>query len=180
MSNLSYDNKHLTLQVEKKYLQLDATLLKQRKDSFGTLYLTQKVLRLDEGNIVVHEDARTDMLYEFEPTMMRSIKIIFDARQLIKVYAKSHLHMYQLVLKDSRILNVVVQQDDSQRLRFVYGLSMAQLNKMLKQLKPDAKEAYYKEVITLQHEYQALFAQWNLQKVHFVPLVVPLPRLTGM
>ncbi|TET87208.1 MAG: hypothetical protein E3J96_05930 [Sulfurovum sp.] len=180
MSNLSYDNKQLTLQIEKEYLQLDGTLLKQRRDNFSSLYLTQKVLRLDEGNLVVYEDARTDMLYEFEPTTMRSIKIIFEAKNVIKVYAKSHLYAYQLILKDGRLLNMIAQQDDSQRLRFVYGLSTVQLNKMLTQLEPDAKAAYYKQVIRLQDERHAILSKWDVQKVHFVPLVVPLPRLIGM
>jgi hypothetical protein len=50
---------------------------------------------------------------------------------------------------------------------------------MLKQLDPDAKGAYYKQVITLQDERHAIFSKWDTQKVHFVPLVVPLPRLMG-
>jgi hypothetical protein len=180
MSNLSYDNKQLTLQVEKAFLQLDGILLKQRRDNFSSLYLTQKVLRLNEGNLVVYEDASTDILYEFEPTTTRSIQIIFEAKSIIRVYAKSHLYAYQLILKDGRILNVVAQQNESQQLRFVYGMNTDQLNKMLKQLDPDAKGAYYKQVIRLQDEHHAIFSKWDVQKIHFVPLVVPLPRLMGM
>ncbi len=179
ISNLNYDNKHLTLQVDKKYLQLHGTLLKQHRDSFRSLYLTQKVLRLDEGDLVVYEDARTDMLYEFEPTTMRSIKVIFEAKSVIRVYAKSHLYAYQLILKDGRLLNIVAQQDDSQRLRFVYGLSTVQLNKMLKQLDLDARGAYYKQVIGIKDTHHAILSKWNVQKVHFEPLVVPLARMQG-
>jgi hypothetical protein len=127
----------------------------------------------------VYEDARTDMLYEFEPGIMRSIKIIFEAKGMIKVYAKSNLYAYQLILKDGKILNIVAQQADTQQLRFVYGLSTAQLNKILKQLDPDARGAYYKQVIRLQDEGHAILSKWDVQKVHFVPLVVPLARMMG-
>ena len=60
MSNLSYDNKLLTVQVEKEYLQIDGTLLNEHRNNFSSLFLSQKVLRLNEGNLVVYEDARTD------------------------------------------------------------------------------------------------------------------------
>ena len=179
VSNLSYDNKQLTLQIEKEYLQLDGTLLSERRDNFSSLFLSQKILRLNEGNLVVYEDARTDLLYEFEPSITRSIQIIFEAKGMIKVYAKNNLYAYQLILKDGKILNIIVQQDDTQQLKFVYGLSTTQLNKMLKQLDPDAGGAYYKQVIRLQDERHAILTKWNVQKVHFVPLVVPLARMMG-
>ena len=179
ISNLNYNNKQLTVQVEKEYLQMDGTLLNERKNNFSSLFLSQKVLRLNKGNLVVYEDASTDLNYEFEPSITRSIKIIFEAKNVIMVYAKSHLYAYQLILKDGRILNVIAQQDDSQRLRFVYGMSTTQLNRMLKQLDPDAEGAYYKQVITLQDTRYAILSKWDTQKVHFVPLVVPLRRFMG-
>jgi len=177
MSNLSYDNRQLTVQVEKVYLQMDGTLLSERRDNFSSLFLSQKVLRLNEGNLVVYEDARTDLSYEFEPPITRSIKIIFEAKSIIMVYGKSHLYAYQLILKNGKILNVVAQQGDTQQLKFVYGLSTSQLNQMLKQLDPDAASAYYKQVIRLQDEGHAILSKWDVQKVHFVPLVVPLARM---
>jgi hypothetical protein len=178
-SNLHYNNKQLTIQVEKEYLQLDGTLLNERRDNFSSLFLSQKILRLDEGNLVVYENARTDLDYEFEPPITRSIKIIFEAKSVIMVYGKSHLYAYQLILKDGRLLNVVAQQGDTQQLKFVYGLSTVQLNKMLKQLDPNTGGAYYKQVIQLQDERDAILSKWDVQKIHFVPLVVPLARMMG-
>ncbi len=179
MSNLSYDNKQLTIQVEKEYLQMNGTLLNERRDNFSSLFLSQKILRLDEGNLVVYEDARTDLNYQFDPTTTRSIEVIFEAREVIRVYGKSLLFAYQLILKDGRILNVIAQQDDDQYLRILYGMSTAQLNKMLKQVDPDAREAYYKQVIIIQDEQHAIFSKWDVKKIHFYPLVVPLRRLMG-
>ena len=179
MSHLSYDSNQLIVQVEKEYLQMDGTLLSEHRDNFSSLFLSQKVLRLNEGNLVVYEYARTDLAYEFDLPITRSIQIIFEAKSVIMVYAKSHLYAYQLILKDGKILNVIAQQGDTQQLKFVYGLTTAQLNKMLKQLDTDAVGAHYKQVIRLQDEHHAILSKWNVQKVHFVPLVVPLARMSG-
>jgi len=178
-SNLHYNNKQLTIQVAEEYLQLDGTLINEHRDNFSSLYLSQKVLRLNEGNVVVYEDARTDLDYEFEPPIMHSMKIIFEAKSVIMAYGKDHLYVYQLILKDGRLLNVIAQQGDTQQLKFIYGLSTAQLNKIIKQLDPNAGGAYYKQVIQLQDERNAILSKWDMQKVHFVPLVVPLAKMMG-
>lgn len=178
-SNLTYNNKQLTIQVEKEYLQLDGALINERRDNFSSLFLSQKVLRLNEGNLVVYENAKTDLEYEFEPPIMHSIKIIFEAKSVIMVYGKGHLYAYQLILKDGRLLNIIAQQSDTQQLKFIYGLSTAQLNKIIKQLDPNAVGAYYKQVIQLHNERDAILSKWDVQKVHFVPLVVPLAKMMG-
>ena len=178
-SNLTYNNKHLTIQVEKEYLQFDGTLLNEQINNFSSLFLSQKILRLNEGNLVVYEDARTDLQYEFEPPIMHSIKIIFEAKSMFTVYGKDHLYAYQLVLKNGQLLNVVAQQGDTQQLKFIYGLSTVQLNKIIKQLDPNAGGAYYKQVIQLHDERDAILSKWDVQKVHFVPLVVPLAKMMG-
>ena len=178
-SNLTYNNKQLTIQVEKEYLQLDGALINERRDNFSSLFLSQKVLRLNEGNLVVYENAKTDLEYEFEPPIMHSMKIIFEAKSVIMVYGKGHLYAYQLILKDGRLLNVIAQQGDTQQLKFIYGLSTAQLNKIIKQLDPNAVGAYYKQVIQLHNERDAILSKWDVQKVHFVPLVVPLAKMMG-
>ena len=179
MSNLNYNNKQLTLQVEQGVFQSNGTLLNAQISNFNTLLINQKIIRLDEGNLVVYEDARTDLNYQFDPPTTQSIEVIFEAREVIRVYGKSLLFAYQLVLKDGRILNVVAQQDDDQYLRILYGMSTVQLNKMLKQVDPDAREAYYKQVIIIQDEQNAILSKWDVKKIHFYPLVVPLRRLMG-
>ena len=179
MSNLSYNNQLLTMQVDKSHLQLDGELLKVRKDGYGSLFITQKVLRLDEGNVVVYEDARTDIEYEFEPSITRTVNVVFDSQSTVITYAKNHLYAYQLILKDGRVLNVIAQQDHSQQLRMVYGMSSKQLDLMLKKLDPDAKRAYYRQVITSKDTNGTILSKWDVQKVHFVPLVVPLARMSG-
>ena len=178
-SNLTYNNKQLTIQVAEEYLQLDSNLINEHHDNFSSLFLSQKVLRMSEGNLVIYENARTNLDYEFEPSIMQSIKIIFETKSVIMVYGKDHLYAYQLILKDGKLLNIIAQQGDTQQLKFIYGLSTTQLNKIIKQLDPNAREAYYKQVIQLQDERDALLSKWDVQKVHFVPLVVPLAKMMG-
>jgi len=179
-SNLDYNNPKLTLQADNKFVQINGTLLKVRKDSFGSLYLTQKVLRTEKGNVLVYEDAETDILYEFEPNITRIIKVVFDSKSTVITYSKDHLYAYQLILQNGKILNVIAQQDDSQRLRMVYGMSSTQLDKILNRLEEDVKKAYYRKVITTKEVDRAILSKWNVQKVHFYPLVSPLPKILGM
>lgn len=131
-SNLSYDNTQLNVQVDQTLLQIPSTTIKEKRENFAILFLTQKLLRLEDGSMVVYEEAYTDKLYVFEPTTTRSIGIIFDAKQVIRVYSKSLLFAYQVVLKDNRILNIIVSQGYKQEMKILYGMRTEKLNEMLK------------------------------------------------
>ena len=176
-SNISYNNEQLSLQINDSHLQVHGTQLKQNRENFSTLFLTQNLLRLDDGSIVMYEEARTDMQYQFDPTTTRSISIIFDAKQVVKVYYKALVYAFQVVLKDNRVLNVLATQGYDQELKMVYGMSTEKLNSMLKKLDPDALPVDYKNVINLSNEATPFMSRWTTWKIHFVPLVVPLRRI---
>lgn len=177
-SNLSNDNTHVNVQIDQTFLQVPSTTIKQSRKNFSILYLTQKLLRLDDGSIVVYEEAHTDLQYEFEPTTTRSIGIIFDAKEVIRVHEKSLLFAYQVVLHDNRILNVLASQGFDQELKILYGMSTKKLNKMLGQLDNNARLAHYMNVINLQHETKPLMSHWTTWKVHILPLIVPIRRFS--
>ena len=176
-SNISYTNEQLSLQINDSFLQVHGTQLKQNRENFSTLFLTQNLLRLDDGSLVVYEDARTDMQYQFDPTATRSIGIIFDAKRVVKVYYNALIYAFQVVLKDNRVLNVLATQSYDQELKMVYGMSTEKLNSILKNLDPNAKPVHYNNVINLSHEPTPFMSQWTTWKVHFVPLVVPLRHM---
>lgn len=176
-SNLSYQNENINLRIDNASLQVHGVTLEKKLDNFSTLFLTQKLLRLDDGSLVVFEDAETDMQYRFEPTTPRSIKIIFDAKQVIRVHYNTFIYAFQVVQKDNRVLNVLVAQSYDQELQMVYGMSTKKLDEMLNELDQNAKPAYYKNVIDLSKESSPYISQWTTQKVHIVPLVVPIQRL---
>lgn len=174
--NLSYNNEQLNLKVKDTNLQIHGTQLKQEKVNFNTLFLTQDLLRLDDGSLLMYEYAKTDMTYQFDPTTTRSIAIIFDAKSVSKVYENSLLFAYQIVLPDNRVLNAIVSQAYDQELIMLYGMSTPKLNAMLKDLDPDAPLAYYKNSIDLSKERSPLMSRWTTYKVHITPLVIPLRR----
>jgi len=151
-SNLSYNNEQLNLQINDAHLQIHGTQLKQQRENFSTLFLTQYLLRLDDGSHVVYEKAKTDMQYEFEPTTVRTISIIFDAKKVIKVYYNTLVYAFQVILQDNRVLNVLATKGFDQELNMVYGMSTEKLNSMLIKLDPNARPAYYKNTINLSNE----------------------------
>lgn len=176
-STLSYKNEQLQIKVNDSNLQLHGTQLKQQRENFSTLFLTQDLLRLDDGSMVMYEYAKTDLQYQFDPTTTRSIGIIFDARSVHKVYENSLLFAYQVILQDNRVLNIIVSQGYDQELIMVYGMSTSKLNSMLKALDPNASSAPYQHSITLNNESNPLMSRWTTYKIHMIPLVVPLRRI---
>lgn len=175
-SDISYRNEQLSLQINDSHLQVHGTLVEQQRENFSTLFLTQNLLRLDDGSIVMYEMAKTDMQYQFEPTTTKTIAIIFDAKRVVKVYYNTLVYAFQVILQDNRVLNVLASQGFDQELKMIYGVSTEKLDSMLRKLDPNAAPVYYKNVINLANEPQPIMSQWSTWKVHFVPLVVPIRR----
>ncbi len=178
-SNLSYHNEQLNLQINDSHLQVRGTQLKQQRENFSTLFLTQCLLRLDDGSTVIYEKAKTDIQYEFEPTTTRTISIIFDAKKVIRVYYNTLIYAFQVVLQDNRVLNVLATKGFDQELNMVYGMSTEKLNSMLIKLDPNARPAYYKNTINLSNESEPFMSRWTTWKVHFIPLIIPVRRFFG-
>ncbi|RLA68234.1 MAG: hypothetical protein DRQ78_01565 [Epsilonproteobacteria bacterium] len=176
--NLDYANEYLSLQLGKEPLRIHGKEQKKYKENFSTLFLTQRLLRLDDGSLLMYEYAQTDMQYQFDPITTRSIEIIFDTRSIKRIYEKDFLFAYQLVLSDNRILNIIVSQGFDQELIMLYGMSTNKLNQILRTLDPDATQASYHNVINLKNENNPLLSKWTTIKVHLAPLVVPL-RIFG-
>lgn len=173
-TDLAYKNNKLALQVDGKHLQVNGTSLGHHQNNFSSLYLTHNILRLDAGNIVVYEKARTDNRYEFNFPAMTTIQIVFDAKEVRKVYFSSSFYILQLVLQNSRILNTVVEQLEDQSMNITYGMSTKQINNLLRQLDAKASRPLKENVITIQHKQGAILSRWSDKKVHFVPLIVPI------
>ena len=175
-SNLTYKNDQLSIQRSDQNLKLHGKQLKQNRENFSTLFLTQSLLRLDDGSMVMYEDARTDLQYQFDPPTTRLISVVFDAKSVSRVYTNSFLYAYQLVLQDNRVLNVLVSQGYDQEMQMVYGMNTKKLDSMLRKLDDNAQAAYYKNVIELNRESNPLISRWTTSKVHLYPLVIPLRR----
>lgn len=179
-STLSYKQSNLNLRVENKTLRVHGAEIKSNNENFSILFLEQKLLRLDDGSILMYEYAETDLSYEFAQTTTRTIEIVFDAQKIIKVYGHALVYAYQIVLRDGRILNALVSQSFDQEFAVVYGMSSEKLDMMLQKLNPLLKDVPYRNVIKLEQEANPLLSRWTTWKVNFVPLVHPLPRFSRM
>jgi len=175
-STLSYDKSKLNLRVDNVLLQVHGTQLKSNRENYSILFLDQKLIRLDDGSMVMYEYGRTDMAYEFAQTTRRTIDTVFDAQRIVEVYNKALVYAYQIVLADGRVLNAVISQSYDQEISMVYGMSSEKLDKMLKRLNPVARPVPYRHAVTLEHEPNPLLSRWTTWKINFVPLVQPLPR----
>ena len=173
-SDIQYQPDKLTLQVANNSVLLDATMVQKKEAYFKTLTIDQKILKLDDGNLVVYEDANTDISYEFAPSTTHIIRSIFDTRAIYKVYAKSNMYAFQVTLANGEILNILAQQSESQSLSYVYGMNTKQFNTMLKQLDQSARLAPYTNVLTLHDAKHAILTRWTVMKVDFLPLVKPV------
>lgn len=180
-ASLSYAQGELSLQVNQNHLKVNGTTLSSRNDSFGNLYLRQKIIKLKDGSTVVYERARTDDLYEFNLLPMQTVRILFDAYKMNIIYSKSSFYLVQMILRDGRTLNIAVEQFDDQQLSFVYGMNNAQFRNMLTQLDPQAtQKPLIEEVTTLPVGNGAIFSRWSVRKVQFVPLITPVRYVFGL
>lgn len=175
-SLLQYDKSNLNLQLEDKRIQVPSTQIQLKIVNFGSLFLEQKLLRLDDGSLVMYEEAETDMQYMFQPTTKRIISVVFDAIKVINIYEKDYISAYQLVLKDRRILNIIVAQVFDQELQMVYGMSSKQYVNTLNRLGADINGLPYSTTIELKNEPEPLLSKWTMSKVMFEPLVIPMRR----
>jgi hypothetical protein len=176
-ATLQYDNTHIKLQVAEKRIQVAGKQIKVNKENFSILFLEQKLLRLKDGSLVMFEKAETDMQYMFEPTTTRSISVIFDTVNVLKVYEKDFIFAYQLLLKDQRVLNIIISQGYDQEMQMVYGMSSEQFVKTLNRLNANITSVPYKHAIELKNEPNPLISNWTTWKINFYPLVIPLPRI---
>ena len=173
-TDLSYKHNTLVLQVDGKQLQMHGTSLGRHQENFSNLFLSYEVLKLDSGNTVVYEKARTDSRYEFNFPTMTTIQIVFDAREVKKIYFSSSFYILQLTLQNGRTLNTIVEQLEDQSLNLAYGMSNRQVNDLLRQLNAQAFRPLMQNVISIKNVNNAVLSRWTTKKVNFVPLIVPI------
>jgi len=172
-SQVDFQNDRIMIQSGNTPSFYDGQLIAKHNKNFSTLFIDQKILKLPQGNLIVYEHARTDLQYEFGPSMHRIIQVVFDAWQLIPVYIGSQLSAYQIALPHGQWLNILAQQSDTQELYFIYGMNTAQFNTMIRKIDTNAPSAPNRHVIQFKTGQQAIQSRWTMRKVDFVPLVVP-------
>jgi hypothetical protein len=180
-ANLTYQGGALDVQIDTSRLTLGGTPIYHRKDSFGNLYLTQVMLRLQNGTQIAYERAETDPLYEFNLSPSQTIRALFDGRQIRLLYYKSSMSMAQMLLSDGRVLNIVFEQFDDQRLTFIYGMPTSQMRTLIATFDPQAaKQPMHEHVVTIPVGSHGFLSHWSVQKVQLTPLITPLRYNYGL
>jgi len=179
-SGIAYQPKSLSIQLDESQNTVQTTLLKQELENYNNLYVNKRILRLDDDSLVVYEEAITDDLFEFENTTTWIVSEIFDAKKLYKLYSNNHLYAFQLLLPNDQILNLIAQQDDTQELKLIYGMSSKKLKQILIKLDNNVKDVYRQDVIIIDNISDAIQTKWSVTKVHFTPLITPLRYIGGL
>lgn len=178
-SSIAYLPQSVVIKLDESQSTLHTTLLHQKLENYNNLYVTQRILRLNDNSLVVYEEAVTDELFEFENTTAWLVSEIFDAKKIYKLYSNKHLYAFQLLLPNDQILNLIAQQDDSQELKLIYGMNTEKFMQILKELDNNTKDTYYQDVMTIENTSNAIQSKWSIIKVHFTPLITPLRHLGG-
>jgi hypothetical protein len=83
------------------------------------------------------------------------------------------MQIFQIQLVNGKILNVIAQQNESQEIKYMYGMSAKQLDRILYTLNANVLYTPYRDVVQIRNTFNAIQSRWTDWKVHFVPLVVP-------
>lgn len=177
-SSLYYQDRALLLSIDEMRQHLEAKPLHIHHHNYQTLYITQQILTLPNGDTVVLEQTQTDDTFQYEPSTTKSIEIIFETKNIMRVYGENHLNFYQLILQDDSVLNLISQQGDDQELTLLYGLDTPTLNRIISYFDTNAPKAPLKSVIGIKPE-KAIYTKWDARKVHIAPLIVPQKYMMG-
>jgi hypothetical protein len=178
-TDLSYRNGILALQLDRSRLTLPARELSRQIDNFSTLAVTHYLLALEGGGMAVFDKARTDMRYEFQYPTAETIRIVFDAKAVHRVYFENSFYVFQVVLADGSLLNVIAEQLEDESLNMLYGMSNAVLARLLDKLHGGLSGSLYAPVRTVTGKSGAIYSKWTIQKVNVMQLVGPKRDIMG-
>ena len=151
-----------------------------RNRFFSGLHLKQQILQGREGTFFVLETVNLDNDYEFRQTVKRTIEIVFETRNIHKILSSGTLDLYQLILSDGRVLNIIAQKEGIFTMKFLYGMDMSGFEHILKQLSTTMPKVYTDPLYIARHIEDAVVTKWDIVKVQFYPLVGRMPRLNPM
>jgi len=148
-SSIKLDNDKLILNVKDKSIFLDYTLKKSENLTFSNLNVTIKKLALTGSN-TFFEIATADSLYEFTGNRELIVKTIFEAEKINEIFSINGLSAIEVVLKNDKVVNLFVEENDIKELIFFYGLKTDLFIKTVKRLQgKDVKLLYQESVKTL-------------------------------
>jgi hypothetical protein len=121
-SSLTFKDNRIILKVKEKSVLFDYNLLYSQNLSFSNINIVQSKLLSKKGNNSYFEVATTEALYEFNQQTEEVVKTIFEAKKLNSICTINGIRAIQVILKNSEIINLFVDDNDMKELKFFYGL----------------------------------------------------------
>jgi hypothetical protein len=169
-------NEKLTFNFNNHTYKLNSKVTKKEFLNYKELFV-QRYITNFKNEILFMEYAYTSLDYEFNFSMLNTLLYVFDSNSYEEVYNSNNLTLLQIKLKD-KYINVLLQSNDTQELKIIYGFSNKTFLNLAKKLNSIKKtknsiKPLKKEVITLKQTSKPL-TKWSDRLVHFTPLITPL------
>ena len=174
VTTLTHKNNQIILRVEDKVIKAQSQTLLSKLDNYGNIVVKKELLKLESNRIVVYENIRLDSSYEFNFTTTTTIKHVFQSSKISQVYANKGLYLYQLLLPSQEVLNIMVEEFDSQSMGMIYGLSTQDMQVIFKKLEATPKRELVENTLLFRANKEAFKSRWSTKKIHFIPLITPL------
>ncbi len=161
------------------YIEDEITLL--NSINFKDLYIKQYSIKDDEGNMLFYEDATTDIDFEFNYGGLSTVMYIFDdSKKYEMVYKNNNLSLVQIMLKNSKYVNVMIQDGSTQEYKYIYGFTNKEffaIASIIKSKDEKIKKLKF-EAVTF-NSLSKPITNWNDLLVFFTPLITPLRELSS-
>ena len=145
-SSIKLENNRVVLNVKDKSVFLDYNLKKSENLTFSNLNIVQKELNL-KGKIAFLEVATADALYQFSGKTEFVVKTVFEAKKMNRIFSINGLEAIEVVLKNDKVLNLFVDDNDMKELTFFYGLPTDIFIKTVERLQGREAKLLYQENI---------------------------------
>lgn len=152
------DGSVIGIEIDGKEISTDVEALKSDRVSLDGVWVKRTVYETSKQEILVYEVARTQSPYMFQYEVVRSLQIIFDAKNVERVDRIGNLGFYVVVPKAGERFFAVAQNINKQGIDMVYGLSEVQMNTLMANLGGKKRMTQHVVALTPEHAIRSL---WN-------------------
>ena len=176
------NNDEVVLTYNDRSIEAAGKTLKKNQLVFSTIIIDQNVLQFKDKSLLVYESTTVDLNYMYKYATQTSVEMIFDAKKINTIYRRNNLYFFQMILKNGKILNAMVQQSNDQTLSMVYGFSVEQFRKILGQVEGSEKmfiKLETKNIEIFKDPKSAVKSKWNMKLINIDSLITVSDTLRG-
>ena len=176
VSSLKMSDAKATVTLNKARASINGKVTEKQSLNFKTVAIEQKIFKSGDGALLVFEHAVTDDLYQFDHATPISVRMIFDAKEIILVFQANNLYFARLEMKNRDWLNIIFMQSEDQSLTLLYGLSDTAFIRVIEEIgggMPERMEIVHDAAVTKDPEH-VVTTQWNTLMHTVDSLIVPI------